>query len=150
MTGSLTANNAAYRRFTPRSSAKDRLVREIESYLIEAGDRPVHIAGICKQFKIHRRTLHRAFVDVIGTPPIAYLRRKRLDDVRAALLAAGPGATVGGIASAHGFDAPRRFATAYRRQFGEKPSQTLRRWGRDVQHDAGGPGVGQYTANPKL
>ena len=126
MTDSLTAPNAAYHRVTPRSSAKDRLAREIESYLIEAGDRPINVSDLCERFKINRRKLHRVFIDVHGIPPIAYLRRKRLDDVRAALLTAGIGATVGDSARAHGFIQLGRFAARYRELFGELPSETLR------------------------
>ena len=123
---SLTAPNAAYHRVTPRSFAKDKLAREIKSYLIEAGDRPINVTDLCERFKIPRRTLHCVFIDVVGTPSITYLRRKRLDGVRAAFLTAVIGATVGYIARVHGFTQLGRFATAYRRQFGEKPSQTLR------------------------
>ena len=47
MTGSLTAPNAAYHRVTPRLFAKDKLAREIKSYLIEAGDRPINVTDLC-------------------------------------------------------------------------------------------------------
>ena len=121
MTDSLTAPNAAYHRVTPRSSAKHELAREVEIYLIEAGDRPIYISDLCERFKINRRKLHRVFIDVVGAPPIAYLRH-----VRAALLMAGIGATVGDIARAHGFIQLGRFAARYRELFGELPSETLR------------------------
>jgi transcriptional regulator GlxA family with amidase domain len=102
-------------------------MREIDRYLIAAGSRPVHIAEICATFKVHRRALYRAFIEAHGIPPITYLRRKRLDDVRAALLTAGPGTMVRDIARAHGFVELGRFAASYRALFGELPSQTLRR-----------------------
>jgi transcriptional regulator GlxA family with amidase domain len=71
--------------------------------------------------------LHRAFIDALGVPPIAFLRRKRLGDVHTALLMAGPAVTVKQIAIEHGFVELGRFAGAYRRLFGERPSQTSHR-----------------------
>ena len=106
-------------------TAQRKLVRRIDRYLIAAGSRPVFIAEICETFKVRRRSLYRAFNDVMGSPPITYLRRKRLDDVRTALLTAGPDAMVRDIARAHGFHELGRFAASYRRAFGELPSQTL-------------------------
>ncbi len=112
---------------TPQKITFGELARGIERYLIEAGDRPVYVSDLCEQFKIHRRTLHRVFNAVAGMPPMTYLRRKQLADVHAALLAAGPGVKVADIARAHGFVELGRFAASYRHQFGELPSQTLRR-----------------------
>ena len=114
-------------------TAQCELVRGIDRYLIAAGSRPVHIAELCETFDVSRRTLHRAFMDVLSIPPIAYLRRKRLDEVRAALLMADLGATVADLARAHGFLELGRFAGTYRRTFGELPSQTLQR---SRRHDA--------------
>jgi transcriptional regulator GlxA family with amidase domain len=74
----------------PRVQRAAKLVQEIERYLVAAGSRPVHIAEICESFNVHRRKLHRAFNAVTGVPPISHLHHKRLDDVRAALLTAGP------------------------------------------------------------
>jgi AraC-like DNA-binding protein len=128
MTGSLTtAQNAAHHRVTPRRFSKLELVRKIESYLIEAGNRRIHISEICESFKVHPRKLHRAFNAVTGVPPMTYLRHKRLGEVHTALLTAGPGVKVCDVARAHGFIDLSLFAAAYRRQFGELPSQTLRR-----------------------
>ena len=56
-----------------------------------------------------------------------YLRDARLRQVRQALLRADPEACVTGIAMNSGFAHMGRFSVAYRRQFGESPSQTLKR-----------------------
>ena len=125
------------------------LVRRIDRHLIAAGARPVHISELCDHFKVSRRTLHRAFHDVMGIGPIAYLRRKRLDDVRAVLLTADLGVKIGDIARAHGFHEGGHFAVYYRRTFGELPSQTLQRSRRRgvQQRDAGGRDDEPYTTN---
>jgi AraC-like DNA-binding protein len=111
----------------PRSYAA--LVSDVDRYLIEAGDRPVHISELCVEFNVSRRALHRAFMNVLGIPPIAFARRKRLCDVHEALSNPERIGTVKQIAITHGFADLSRFATAYRRLFGELPSQTLRRGG---------------------
>jgi AraC-like DNA-binding protein len=103
------------------------LVRDVDRYIDEAGSRPIHISELCEHFHVHRRRLHRAFDEVLGVPPITFLRRKRLSDVHSALLLAGPAATVKKIAIEHGFLELGRFSAAYRRMFGELPSTTLRR-----------------------
>jgi AraC-like DNA-binding protein len=106
-----------------------QLVRDADRYLIEAGNRPVHVSELCDVFNVSRRALHRAFMSVLGIPPIAFARRKRLCDVHEALSDRERDATVKLIAIEHGFADLSRFATAYRRLFGELPSQTLRRRG---------------------
>lgn len=108
-------------------SAAAALVREVDHFLVDAGNRPIHISELCTEFNVGRRMLHRAFIEVLGLPPITFLRRKRLGDVRAALLMGGPDVTVRKIAIEHGFAELGRFAGAYRRLFGERPSQTLHR-----------------------
>ena len=121
-------NLASYKGRQPKSYAA--LVRDVDRYLTEAGDRPVHVSELCSTFNVGRRALDRAFINVLGFPPIAFARRKRLCDVHEALSDRERIATVKEIAIEHGFADLSRFATAYRRMFGERPSETLRRGGR--------------------
>jgi AraC-like DNA-binding protein len=118
-------------RFTekpPRLSLRDvRLVQDVERYLDDAGARPVHISELSEAFGVHRRTLHRAFSEVMGIAPISFMRRKRLGEVHEALLQSGPAALIATVAIEHGFADLSRFSAAYHRMFGELPSQTLRR-----------------------
>lgn len=111
-----------------RLHSADRLVREVDRYMIEAGNRPVSISELVAHFNVPRRTLHRTFVDVLGMPPISFLRRKRLGDVHTALLMTDdPEIKIRELAREHGFIELGRFAAAYRRTYGELPSATLRR-----------------------
>jgi len=105
----------------------DDLVRDVGRWLDGIGSRPVHISEICEHFGVNARMLHRAFDEVLSTPPITYLRRKRLNDVHAALRRDGLAMTIKDVARAHGFFELGRFAADYRHLFGEKPSQTLQR-----------------------
>jgi AraC family ethanolamine operon transcriptional activator len=103
-----------------------RLVRDVEHYLDTAGSRPVHISEICAQFNVSRRSLHRAFDDMLGLGPVTFLRRKRLCAIHSALRESNPATTtIGEIAMQHGFIELGRFAHYYRSLFGEYPSETL-------------------------
>ena len=129
--GTLTApalKGAPYRGPRLLQSAT-KLVREVDRYLIEAGSRPIHTSELCEVFNVSRRTLHRVFVEVHDVPPITFMRRKRLCDVRAALRSAAKrrAVMIRDIAIEHGFAELGRFAAAYRQMWGELPSQTLRR-----------------------
>jgi len=72
------------------------------------------------------RSLFRAFEQTRGYGPKEARLRERLAHVRAELLAGAPGATVTEIAQGWGFGHLGRFAAHYQRNFGEKPSDTLR------------------------
>ena len=111
----------------PRLKSAAALVRKVDRFLIEAGTRPVHISELCAEFDVPRRSLHRAFIEVLGVSPMQFFRRKRLGDAHTALLMATPGVTITGIAIEHGFADVGRFAKEYRLLFGELPSETLRR-----------------------
>ena len=103
------------------------LVREVERYLDERADRPVHVSEICSALNVSRRALHRAFDDVLGIGPIAHFRRRRLHAAYSALRQPRDDETsVTHIAMEYGFTQLGRFAQSYKSLFGETPSQTLR------------------------
>jgi AraC family ethanolamine operon transcriptional activator len=105
-----------------------RLVSETEGYVDAAGGRPVHISELCSALKVSRRSLHRAFADILGVGPVAYLRRRRLSAVRSVLSHSDPATiSIGDLAFEYGFPEPSRFAAYYRAHFGEKPSDTSHR-----------------------
>jgi AraC-like DNA-binding protein len=73
------------------------------------------------------RTLHASFQQTFGESCMSYLRRLRLDHVRAELLRSDPlSVRVIDVASRWGFLHQSRFAQQYRERFGELPSATLR------------------------
>ncbi|MBR0692285.1 helix-turn-helix domain-containing protein [Bradyrhizobium lablabi] len=103
-----------------------KLVRDVEDYLEAAGARPVHVSEICSEFRLSRRSLHRAFHEVFGMGPVTFLRHKRLCAIYATLRESAPGeTTVTEVAMQQGFIELGRFAHYYRAVFGEYPSQTL-------------------------
>jgi AraC-like DNA-binding protein len=105
-----------------------RIVRGAEDFLEGGGARQaVQIEDICLVLNISRRTLYRAFHDLLDISPKAYLRLKAMSAARARLLDAGNRpTTVTQVALDQGFWELGRFAGAYRAMFGESPSETLR------------------------
>ena len=93
-------------------------------------DQPVSLAELCSVTNVSERTLRRAFMEVVGLSPIAFLKAIRLNRTRADLEQASPSkATVTSIATRSGFVHLSRFSQEYGRFFGELPSETLRRNG---------------------
>lgn len=100
-----------------------RAIDYIEAHL----DRALTVADLVKVTGVAGRTLFMHFKNFEGVSPMRYLRNARLRQVRQTLLRADPGASVTEIAMGSGFTHMGRFSSAYRRRFGESPSQTLQR-----------------------
>jgi AraC-like DNA-binding protein len=78
---------------------------------------------------VSARALQKAFAQADELPPMTYLRRLRLQRVRADLADAsqtGSSTAVTAVANRWGFVHLGRFAQQYRHLFGEAPSETLR------------------------
>lgn len=73
------------------------------------------------------RTLQRQFLSFVGKTPRAALREIGLESARRELLQAAPGVRIMDVALRCGFPHFGRFSIAYRRRYGETPSQTLAR-----------------------
>lgn len=85
------------------------------------------LAAIARAAQCGARTLHRVFQQSRGRTPMQELRQIRLARVRQALLHDAAPASVTATALRWGFTHLGQFAQDYRRAFGEKPSDTLRR-----------------------
>ena len=88
------------------------------------------VPRLCRTLGISRRTLERAFHDMLGQSPAHYLRVRALNASREQLLRSRrvPG-TITRVAIDNGFWHMGRFAVAYRTLFGERPIDTLYRSG---------------------
>ncbi|WP_051377852.1 helix-turn-helix domain-containing protein [Derxia gummosa] len=128
---------------------RQQLVRAICDAVRAEPDAVPTVPELCQRFHVSRRALQYAFEEVLGASPVVWLRTLRLNAVRRRLReaavgaralpgadAAGTkvgagtaqhGASIGDIASAHGFWNLSQFSTDYRKLFGERPSQTLGR-----------------------
>lgn len=105
-----------------------KLVRAVEHYLDNRAFRPVHISEVCSALDIPRRSLYRAFDDILGIGPVAFFRHKRLCAAHAILRSTSAAEiSVTQVALESGFTQLGRFAQLYRALFDELPSQTRRR-----------------------
>jgi AraC family ethanolamine operon transcriptional activator len=108
------------------SSNRERLVRRADDYMRACPGGPLSLFDLCRELGVSERTLHYAFQQVRGLSPMAYFNAGRLNAVRQELKAATANtATVREVAQRWGFWHTGEFAAAYRRLFGELPSQTL-------------------------
>jgi AraC-like DNA-binding protein len=90
-------------------------------------DGPVDLDILAAVAGVRPRTLEAHFRQFLGTTPLGWVRSARLARARQELLGAGRQMTVTHAAHASGFSELGRFAVEYRRAFGERPSETLRR-----------------------
>jgi AraC family ethanolamine operon transcriptional activator len=108
------------------SSNRERLVRRADDCMRACLGEPLSLLELCQELGVSERALHYAFQEVRGLSPMAYFRAVRLNAIRQELKAAATGtATVREIAQRWGCWHTGEFAAAYRRLFGELPSQTL-------------------------
>lgn len=111
-----------------RPEAATSTVRRAVAFMEANPDLDLGVVDVARACHISVRALQLAFRRQLDTTPMAYLRRVRLDRVRADLRTADPaqGVTVTQIAARWGFADPSRFSAHYRRVFGEPPRDTLR------------------------
>ncbi len=82
---------------------------------------------ICRASGVSYRTLNYAFLERFGVAPKQYLQAIRLDGARKDLRKLGPNCAIIDAANTWGFWHMGQFGKDYKRQFGELPSETLRR-----------------------
>lgn len=88
---------------------------------------PWTVTELAAEVSLSVRSLQDGFRRSVGATPMGYLRRLRLEKVHDELAAAEPGtASVTEVAARWGFVHLGRFAAAYRCEFGELPSDTVR------------------------
>ena len=110
----------------PRLSREDIIRRSKE--LIEARDgEPILVGELASRAEVCERTLRTAFKDYFGVGPVRYLQLRQLHQVERALRTADPEAiSVSDVLLQNGVWEFGRFASRYRRLFGELPSETLK------------------------
>lgn len=112
---------------SPALSLRGRslLIRRAEEFMRSRLVDPVGAVDLCRELGVSDRTLRLAFHERFGLGPMVYYKSLRLNAVRARLKES-PQTTVAEAAREFGFHHLGNFAYDYRRQFGERPSQTDR------------------------
>lgn len=121
----------------PTSKAISAIASTPHYHLVKQGDgfmddlgytEPFHVEGLAQSLGIPRRSLFHAYRKVLGIGPRQYFELRRLHRLRQILRNTDESdATVTAVATELGFTDLGRLAANYRRQFGENPSDTLKR-----------------------
>lgn len=106
-------------------AALRQALHAIRSALAADSAASVPVATLAMATGVSQSTLARSFRRALGVTPQAFVQHLRLEAARRTL-AAGETVSVLEAALLHGFTNPGRFAMAYARAFGERPSTTHR------------------------
>ena len=112
-----------------RRDAHPRTLHRAISFIEANPDLDISVQDVARASFVTPRTLQLAFRRHLQTTPMGYLKRVRLERVRADLLDADPlrGGTVTKVAARWGFADASRLSTTYSAAFGELPRETLHR-----------------------
>lgn len=102
-------------------------LRLVEEYIEAHYDEPITIETLTAASGVSARTLFENYRLLRGISPMQFVQKYRCRRVREALLRAAPDASVTAIALDCGVTQLGRFAGYYRREYGETPSETLRK-----------------------
>ena len=129
LTGLLEGAIHNYSQYLDRSkiSATPRQVIMVEDYLESHAQEAVEVTTLSKITGYSVSAIYQSFKKYRGYTPMGFLKRTRLLKFHDSLLAAPPEASVTRMGMGWGFTHFGRLASDYRRQFGELPSETLRK-----------------------
>lgn len=109
----------------PSPSTRDvTRAREARELILRSIDEPLPLADIASRIGMSVSTLQRVFKAAFGTTVNEFIRTRRLELARLALVEQG--ATVGEAAFRAGYSSAANFSTAFQRAFGYSPSSCLR------------------------
>ena len=100
------------------------LMGQIDAYIDANLGSPLYNDACAVVLGMSPRSLSNVVHDVHGMSMQRYIRTKRLSAVRSALQKYGQACQIGTVARAHGFEHLGEFAHAYKKLFGELPSET--------------------------
>ena len=122
------ASNTAQKDGVRKRFKATDVVSRAEDFARNANWDYVSVLDVCRAIDVSERTLHYAFNSALGLSPSRWLRLKRLNAARRKLVNGSPSSIrVRDIALEFGFVHMGNFSLTYKRQFGEMPSETLKR-----------------------
>ncbi|WP_277052786.1 AraC family transcriptional regulator [Zestomonas thermotolerans] len=122
----LLKTNVCRERLSSQAASFERILEYIEANLKQ----DISPESLARQASMSLRSLYGLFERRLGTTPKHYIRQKKLERIRVCLSDPScPVRNVTELALDYGFLHLGRFAESYRLQFGELPSDTLKRRG---------------------
>ena len=108
--------------------SREEIIRRSKDLLEERNGKSILVGELAAAAGVCERTLRTAFKEYFGVGPVRYLQLRQLNQVERALRVAAPEeVSVSSVLLQYGVWEFSRFASRYRRLFGELPSETLRR-----------------------
>jgi AraC-like DNA-binding protein len=101
-------------------------VRKAQAFIEVNVQADIHLEDMAAAVGVSPRILEKAFAHHCDCSPIQFLKQLRLRLAREYLCHAPPGTKVMDVMLRYGFVQGGKFARAYRKMFGELPSQTLK------------------------
>ena len=111
----------------PHCNNSVRLAQRVMSYILHHHHEPLKLPKVCSDCGASATAINVAFRSVWGLSPMQFLMALRMSGAKHDLLTAEKNQSVSDVAMGRGFLHLGRFSQYYKRQFGEHPSQTLRR-----------------------
>jgi len=103
-----------------------RIARLAQEYIEDHYYETFRMEDLCRYTGVSMRTLQRSFLVYFQVSPSGYIKARRLNAARQALVAADPSRDqVSRIAVDNGYTHLGRFSVDYREHFGESPRKTL-------------------------
>jgi AraC-like DNA-binding protein len=121
------ANNYSGRLHDEPVAAAPWQVRLAEQFIEANWNQPITIEALVAATNVSARSLFSSFKVGRGYSPMDFVKRVRLGRARQKLSRPDVETSVSTVAFECGFGNPGHFAGDYRRHFGERPSETLRR-----------------------
>ena len=109
------------------STAAPKHVKQVEDYILAHLKEHITIDDLVRISGVSSRSIYNGFKSFRGTTPMKYILQARLERVRQELLTPLQDKSVTQIATKWGFTQLGRFAAAYKKVYGESPSDTLRK-----------------------
>lgn len=103
------------------------VVRRAEEYMRAHLKKPIQISDLIRVCDCSRSVIFAAFRNARSYTPMEFLTEQRLKHAREQLLESEYNASVSAIALNCGFVSQSWFSQVYKKRFGERPSDTLRR-----------------------
>lgn len=125
----LFASRHNYSRFLEKdvSDPASSQLRLVEAYIEANWNQPILVETLVKISGISARTLYKGFEKTYGCSPMTFVKCMRLRRARDLLARPDDATAVTAVALTCGFSNAGHFARDYRSEFGELPSDTLRR-----------------------
>ncbi|GIN90364.1 hypothetical protein J6TS1_27420 [Siminovitchia terrae] len=111
----------------------DARIRKVKEKIDASYDSPLQVNQLAKEFNIPPMTLQKQFKQSYGCTVYRYIQKRRMDAAMKALLTTDQSIT--DISIKVGYDNPSKFATVFKKQYGETPLHYRRKYRYHSLHD---------------